>query len=83
MDDKINTNITIPVGLEEFRFGDIRIWLPTEGTQEAWNKKKECWTYTWELKNKTDFPFLLINYPKYYILVKIKHFSVLNVHFSK
>lgn len=39
--DAIDTKIAIPIGLEEFRFGDIRIWLPKEGTQEAWDKTKK------------------------------------------
>lgn len=39
--DTIDTKIAIPIGLEEFRFGDIRIWLPMEGTQQAWEKSKK------------------------------------------
>ena len=39
--NKVNANVTIPLGLEEFQFGDIRIWLPREGTQEAWEKTKK------------------------------------------
>lgn len=40
-EDTIDTETTIPIGLEEFRFGDIRIWLPKEKTQEAWKKTKK------------------------------------------
>lgn len=39
--DAIDMKTAIPIGLEEFRFGSIRIWLPTEGTQEAWDKTKK------------------------------------------
>lgn len=40
-DGGIDVNVAIPMGLEEFRFGDIKIWLPKEGTQEAWEKSKK------------------------------------------
>lgn len=41
-DKKHHTRTAIPSGLDEFKFGDIRIWLPMEGTREAWDKTKKC-----------------------------------------
>ena len=39
--DKIDKDTAIPERFEEFKFGNIRIWLPKEGTQEAWKKSKK------------------------------------------
>lgn len=38
---EIDTKMAIPMGLEEFRFGEIKIWLPKEGTLDAWKKTKK------------------------------------------
>ena len=40
-EDKFDTSMPISEELEEFKFGNIRIWLPKEGTQEAWKKSKK------------------------------------------
>ena len=38
--DKVDKDMAIPKGLEEFRFGSIRVYLPKEGTTDAWEKTK-------------------------------------------
>lgn len=39
--DKVNKNLAISKGLEEFKFGSVKILLPKEETIEAWKKTKK------------------------------------------